>query len=80
MDMFVSCPHCGGPVVVNEKDINCKIFRHAVHKNTLKPINPHASKEVCDRLVHANLVYGCCKPFELVRKNNKWEAVMCDYK
>lgn len=69
------CPHCSGNIVVNPNDLNCCIFRHAVRKDTLEPINPHASKEECDYLLSQKIIYGCAKPFRII--NNK--AEICDY-
>ena len=71
--MIVHCPHCGGEIQILE--LNCKIFRHAVYKDTHKQLNPHASKELCDYVVKNGLVHGCAKPFKV--ENGK--AVVCDY-
>jgi len=71
--MIVTCPHCNEFVMIEE--LNCCIFRHAIYKTTFQQVNPHASKEECERLVQEESVYGCCKPFKIV--NN--EAVECDY-
>lgn len=61
--LYTSCPHCGGGVEVIRSEINCKIHRHLVMKDTGKQGNPHASQVVCEALVKANKVYGCGKPF-----------------
>ena len=42
-------------------------------------INPHASKDICDALIEKKLIYGCGKPFQLIKNNNKLEAVICNY-
>jgi hypothetical protein len=60
---FIECPHCKLLCEIHSKDIKCKIFRHAVFKDTLKFIDPHASKETCDKLVQSGKVWGCAKPF-----------------
>lgn len=70
--MNFTCPHCDGEIVIIE--MNCRIFRHAVFKNGIQ-LNPHASKEECDRVVKENLVYGCAKPFQI--KDGK--IIKCDY-
>lgn len=59
------CPHCELYIQVSEAQINCQIFRHGVLISTGEQVNPHASKEECDRLVENNLVNGCCRPFKL---------------
>lgn len=78
--IITNCPHCKLIVVVNQKEINCAIFRHGVLKDTGKQIDPHSSKEICDCLAKEGKIYGCGKPFKLVRKNSfEWEALKCEY-
>lgn len=75
------CPHCDLYIQVSEAQINCQIFRHGVLISNGEQVNPHASKEECDRLVENNLVNGCCKPFKLFRDDSgiiKY-ADICDY-
>jgi len=79
MDIELICPHCKDYFIVNKKDINCAIFRHAVFKKNFHPINPHETKEKCQELVDNNLVFGCAKPFKLILNNDKYEAEICDY-
>jgi hypothetical protein len=71
--IFFQCPHCDGDVIIFPNEVNCGIFRHANLK-TGEPVNPHASKIICDK------VDGCCKPFQL-RKNSegKYEIFICGY-
>lgn len=78
MSFFVTCPHCQCSVEILE--INCAIFRHAVFKHNNQQLNPHASKQECDRLAEQGAIYGCGKPFRVVSKgNNEYEAIQCDY-
>ena len=72
--MYVICPHCDALVEI--KELNCRIFRHAIMKKTHKQINPHASKSECERLFKQGKVYGCAKPFRIDEDGN---AVICDY-
>ena len=58
-----SCPNCDGTVLVAHKEVNCKIFRHAIYKKDGKFIGPHTPKEQCDNLVKQGKVRGCAKPF-----------------
>jgi hypothetical protein len=37
---MITCPHCGDSVLIEQ--INCRIFRHAVYKNTGEQMDPHA--------------------------------------
>ena len=63
-DMFyVTCPHCALYCQIPSAEINCKIFRHAVMKSTMAFVDPHASKEVCDKWVEDGVVWGCGRPF-----------------
>lgn len=78
--MYVfECPHCNLLVQVKEKDLRCKIFRHAVYKANNKPIKPHAPQADCERLLAQNLVYGCAKPFRLVTTGKVLRAEICGY-
>ena len=70
------CPHCQGYITVMPGDIACGIFRHAVFKTNLRPINPHASQVECDHLLKTNTIYGCAGPFEIINQC----AQKCDYK
>jgi hypothetical protein len=76
-DLTVLCPHCNLYVLIHE--INCAIFRHGVYKKDNQQMNPHASKEECDKCINENLIIGCGKPFKLVLENNVYNAIICDY-
>jgi hypothetical protein len=75
--MFIECPHCGGLVEILE--INCGIFRHGIYKNKMEQINPHAPKILCDNITEQNLIYGCGKPFQLIKKSEIYLTKKCDY-
>jgi hypothetical protein len=78
VNIIVTCPHCGDFISIFE--LNCQIFRHAVLISNGEQINPHASKEVCDSLVASRLIYGCGKPFRLVKTNDgTFIAEKCEY-
>ena len=70
-----NCPHCKIKVVVEKKQLNCKIFRCGIYKKTGKQIPPHSKKIICDRLAKNNLIYGCGKP--IIYKGNYVEP--CGY-
>jgi len=77
-EFIVLCPHCDEYIVIEE--INCAIFRHAIIKTTLAQINPHSSKEICDKLIENNVIFGCGKPFKVVKnENDEYIAIICDY-
>ena len=73
----VQCPHCNDYIYIEK--LNCSIFRHGVIKSTNKQIDPHLSKEICEKLVKKNLIYGCGKPFKIENVNNVYTPVICDY-
>lgn len=80
MDIVFECPHCKDCFIMNEKELNCKIIRHAVFKNNLEQVNPHLPKSECDRLVSEELVLGCCKPSKIMQnEKNEYVAIECDY-
>jgi len=55
------------------------IYRHGVYKETLKQIDPHMKKEECDRLANKGLIYGCGKPFKIIKENGKYKIFKCEY-
>jgi len=77
---FFKCPNCLDEVIVNKNELNCRIFRHGVYKNNYTQVNPHLSFEECEKLRLSDLIYGCCKPFEIVNKENVLYALNCEYK
>lgn len=79
MDLEFECPHCKNTLIINTNEINCGIFRHAVLKSNLQQINPHEPKESCDKLVVDDLVYGCAKPFQIIKQGNKYIIQICEY-
>lgn len=78
-DLELICPHCNETFIVSKKDINCAIFRHAVYRNNMNPINPHMKQEECENLLNRGEVYGCAKPFKIVMKNGIYTTEICDY-
>lgn len=78
-NFIVTCPHCKDFIEI--VSINCGIFRHGHFKAGMKQINPHLPKNECDRLFNEGLIYGCGKPFRVVKKDNsnEYEAIICDY-
>lgn len=67
--LIISCPHCNQSIEVIE--INCRIFRCGIMKSNFTQIHPHLPKSECDRLFNEQLIYGCGKPFKLVKPVNK---------
>jgi len=79
--MLYQCPHCDATILIEPEDINCGIFRHGVYKfyENTPQMDPHSSKEICDKAVAENLIYGCGKPFKIILKDNKFVIEVCDY-
>lgn len=74
------CPHCHEPILLYQHEINCKIYRHAVLKKTLKQIDPHSSKEQCDYYINNDLIYGCGKPFKIeFTEDDDITLMICEY-
>lgn len=77
-DIVIICPHCLEPVLIAE--LNCQIFRHGTFINNGQQVNPHATKEVCDYFVDNDMIYGCGKPFRIIKgEDNAFVAIVCEY-
>ena len=75
--IVVSCPHCKDFIMIEE--INCNIFRHGVIKSSGKQMDPHSSKELCEKMKETDAIFGCGKPFSLVKKNDEYYSQLCEY-
>ena len=75
--LVLLCPHCQEPIIIEE--LNCCIFRHGILKESGKQIDPHSSKELCDYYISHKKIFGCGKPFQIVKFNNEYTAVVCGY-
>ena len=72
---IICCPHCNQSIEI--LSLNCGIFRCGVFKNNINnQLEPHLNKIECDKLVEANLIYGCSKPFKVDLNGN---VEKCDY-
>ena len=76
MYIIINCPHCNCSILIYENEINCRIFRHGVYKDTNEPVNPHLDKVSCENLSDSGRIFGCCKPFRL---NNENIPEICEY-
>jgi len=76
-NIVVICPHCNDPVSIEK--VNCAIFRHGILIATKQQMNPHASKAECDILINNKLIYGCGKPFKIIKNGTDYEAIICEY-
>ena len=69
------CPHCLISIIVMNNEINCKIFRCGVMKQTGQQVPSHATLQQCDKLSTEHVIYGCGKPFHFDGKT----VTTCDY-
>ena len=77
-EIVVFCPHCKDPIIIEK--LNCCIFRHGTLIASGRQIEPHATKELCDFYVLRNKIYGCGKPFQIVKdEKGVLVAVVCGY-
>ena len=67
--LIFQCPHCNDTILVKSNELNCRIFRHAVYKDTYTQVNPHLPQDQCEYLRTTDTVYGCCKPFKISLDN-----------
>jgi hypothetical protein len=74
---LILCPHCNCYVIILE--INCAIFRHGILKSNFQQISPHLSKDECGELILKDLIYGCGKPFRIIKNNEEYIGEICDY-
>ena len=73
----LSCPHCNEYIIMEK--LNCAIFRHGIFIQSGNQINPHASKMDCDRYSREKVIYGCGKPFRVIKINDKFITEICEY-
>ncbi len=77
VNIIVLCPHCLVPILIEQ--LNCCIFRHGTFIKTGQQIPPHSSKIECDNYIAQHLIYGCGKPFKIVKTHAEYNAVVCEY-
>ena len=73
------CPHCLMCIIVNKKELNCKIFRCGVYRSNYKQIPPHLPKDECDKLRESDAIYGCGKPFLFIDSDKNKYVEKCGY-
>ena len=76
-NLIVLCPHCQELILIEQ--LNCRIFRHGMFKDSGKQMDPHTPKEVCDELTNDNKIYGCGKPFKINVVDGTYIPEVCDY-
>jgi len=77
-EKIITCPNCNDILIISE--LNCAIFRHGIYKKSNEQIDPHSYKEICDKLIESDQIYGCSKPFQIViLDDGTWIVQKCDY-
>lgn len=76
-ESIIKCPHCNEFVIIQE--MNCGIFRHGTLKSTNTQMDPHLDEKMCTYLKTHDLIYGCGKPFQIIKKDDAIEIIICDY-
>ena len=76
-EIIVVCPHCNIPILIEK--LNCFIFRHGIFIKNGQQIPPHSNKNECDYYIQNNLIYGCGKPFRIIKENQQYLAIICEY-
>ena len=84
--IILDCPYPDCNIGIEIIEINCAIFRCGVYKNQFdsqygKQINPHLSKDDCEKLKKDDKIWGCGRPFQLVKndKSKTYQVIQCDY-
>ena len=79
VNIVVVCPHCSEQILIEE--LNCCIFRHGILKDSGKQICPHSSLELCNYYINEKKIFGCGKPFQIIKEIGKdeYKAVVCGY-
>ena len=55
------------------------IIKYGIIKHSNTPMNPHETKEICDKLLANDMIYGCGLPFKLVLKDVACYVQICGY-
>jgi hypothetical protein len=76
-DIIIFCPHCKEVILIEK--LNCRIFRHGIFKENGQQIPPHSSKEDCDSFIENKKIYGCGKPYQVIKEGDIYKVIICDY-
>jgi hypothetical protein len=77
MEFIITCPQCSEFIIIEK--INCGIFRHGVLISNGKQIDPHANKQICDNYIKKKKIYGCGKPYQVIKEGEEYKVSICDY-
>jgi hypothetical protein len=77
VEFIIKCPHCLDYIII--KKINCGIFRHGVLISNGKQIDNHANKKMCDNYIKKKKIYGCGKPYQIIKEGDEYKVTICEY-
>ena len=77
MEFVITCPHCSDYIIIEK--INCGIFRHGVFISNGQQINPHSDKKTCDDYITDKKIYGCGKPYQVIKDGEEYKVTICEY-
>lgn len=77
MEFIITCPHCSNYIIIEK--LNCGIFRHGVLISNGNQIDPHANKEMCHYYINNKKIYGCGKPYQVIKEGEEYKVIICDY-
>jgi hypothetical protein len=78
MDVTVRCPHCRGLVHIKGERTQEGVQYHGVVKATGEMLRAGVSEKWVEYMREEDKLFGCGKPFILVRKSSvQYEAVPC---
>jgi hypothetical protein len=73
--MWLTCPHCTWPMDLDP--IACGTFIHGfIITEGHKQIDPHASKETCEKYIQEGKVEGCGKRILIIKSHNSDELIV----
>lgn len=76
-EFIITCPHCFDYIII--KKINCGIFRHGVLISNGKQIDSHVNKKICENYIKKKKIYGCGKPYQIVKEGDEYKVNICEY-
>jgi hypothetical protein len=77
VEFVITCPHCLDYIII--KKINCGIFRHGILISNRKQIDNHATKKMCDNYIIKKKIYGCGKPYQIIKEGDEYKVNICEY-
>ena len=79
-NLWIICPHCNTQLDFNPIACGTAIHGYLINEK-YKQVDPHASREVCEKYIHANAIAGCGKRILITKSENtlQWIVKPVDY-